>query len=181
MVQDNYNSISLVFSKFLQTLGGIMMVDQQESPKKEPIIKDWKPKTSQALFWVLVVAVMALIPLFLNVSQNLLRGDNINVVITKYFPDFLIVIFSLAISIFYDIVHPCHHKWTLVVTVISMIICVGFYYILDSIETIQPNYLNVVIGGSVILYFANLLLGGALKWRTIKKHEKKDEGQCEYD
>lgn len=53
--------------------------------------------------------------------------------------------------------------------------------ILDSIETIQPNYLNVVIGGSVILYFANLLLGGALKWRTIKKHEKKDEGQCEYD
>lgn len=100
MVQDNYNSISLVFSKFLQTLGGIMMVDQQENPKKEPIIKDWKPKTSQALFWVLVVAVMALIPLLLNVSQNLLRGDNINVVITKYFPDFLIVIFSLAISIF---------------------------------------------------------------------------------
>lgn len=153
-----------------------MMAEKQEGSKKEPILKDWKPKSSQALFWVLVVAVMAMIPLFLNVSQNLLRGDDIEVVISKYFPDFLIVIFSLAISIFYDIVHPCHHKWALVISVISMIICVGFYYILDSIETIQPNYLNVVIKGSVILYIINLLLGGSLKWRTIKKQEKTDEG-----
>lgn len=158
-----------------------MMEEKQEDTKKEPIVKDWKLKTSQALFWVLVVAVMALIPLFLNVSQNLLRGDDIAVVMSKYFPDFLIVIFSLAISIFYDIVHPYHHKWTLVISVISMIICVGFYYILDSIETIQPSYLNIVIIGSVILYFANLLLGGALKWHAIKNKEKQVKEQHEYD
>ena len=152
------------------------MEEKQSNSSKKANVKDWKPKTSQALFWVLVVAIMALIPLFLNVSQNLLRGDEIEVVISKYFPDFLIVIFSLAISIFYDIIHPFHHKWTLVISVISMIICVGFYYILDSIDTIQSNYLNIVIIGSVILYLINLLLGGSLKWRTTKKQEKTDEG-----
>jgi len=145
------------------------MIGQNGTAQNEKAEKTWKSKMSQASFWVLVVAVMALIPLFLNVSQNLLRGDELNTVILKYFPDFLIVIFSLAISIFYDIVYPCNHKWTLVIAVISMVVCVGFYYILDSIETIQSNYLTIVVVGSVILYFVNLILGGSLKWRTTKE------------
>lgn len=153
------------------------MSENQRNTSKKACKKEWIPKASQALFWALVVAVMALIPLFLNVSQNLLRGDELDVVVSKYFPDFLIVIFSLAISIFYDIIHPFHNKFTLTIAVISMIICVGFYYILDSIETIQSNNLNVVIIGSVILYLINLLLGGSLKWRTTKMQEKTDEGE----
>ena len=148
------------------------MAEKKDDPRKEPLIKDWKPKTSQTLFLALVVAVMALIPLFLNVSQNLLRGDDIETVVLKYFPDFLIVIFSLSVSIFYDIVHPCHYKWTLVIAVISMIICIGFYYILNSIDSIQSNYLKAVIFGGVILYFINLILGGSLKWRTTKSTKK---------
>lgn len=152
------------------------MAENQENGKNGPIKENWKPKASETSFWVFVVAVMALIPLLLNVSQNLLRGDDINTVISKYFPDFLIVTFSLSISIFYDIVRPCHHKWVLAISVVSMIICIAFYYILNSIESIKSNYLKIVIIGSCVLYIINLLLRGTLKWRTMGSKQQTDEG-----
>ncbi len=131
-------------------------------------------KSSKVQRWLLFGVVASAFPLLFTCSYQWIAGAKIEDLIYEYFPDFLLIVLSVAVGVCNSATAVSHpwKKGSFVIAGLSFVFCWGLYSWLCGLSGEAVNdRLKIFMGIACVLYVFNILLGARSEYKLDEEIE----------
>ena len=131
-------------------------------------------KSSKVQRWLIFGVAASVLPFILSCGYQWIAGARIKDLIYEYFPDFLLIVLSVAVGVCNSATTVSHpwKKGSLVIAGISFFFCWGLYSWLCGLDReVARDRLKIVMITACVMYGLNIILGARSEYKLDKEIE----------
>ncbi len=125
-------------------------------------------KSSKVQRWLLFGVAASVLPFIFSCCYQWIAGARIKDLIYEYFPDFLLIVLSVAGGVCNSATAVSHpwKKGSFVIAILSFISCWGLYSWLCGLDReVARDRLKIVMIAACIMYVLNVFLGARSEYK----------------